>query len=259
MEGIVGVAAEFDVEIVLSRTDIGPGGSAQWLRQAHLDGRQAIIAVTSAAAELAALKRIRVPVVVIDPLATPQTDIASVGSTNFTGGLAAAQHLLDLGHRRIAYLGGTATASCNQARLQGYRGAMEAAGVRIPRNYVRTGRFEYRDGLVEGGALLDLPQPPTAIFAANDDTALGVLEAARARGLRVPDDLSIVGFDDTEVARVASPQLTTVAQPLRRMGAVALRTARIAAPKFGQHLDLLRLHRRFQPVTRDQQIDQTGI
>jgi LacI family transcriptional regulator, galactose operon repressor len=225
MEGMLGVAAERDVEVVLSRTDIGLGGSAQWLRQVHLSGRQAVIAVTSEAAELAALARIRLPVVVIDPLATPQRDIASVGSTNFTGGIAATEHLLQLGHRRIAYLGGTATASCNQARLQGYRAAMEAAGAKVAKGYVRSGRFRYEDGLVEGGALLDLPRRPTAIFAANDETALGILEAARARGLRVPEDLSLVGFDDTEVARVASPQLTTVAQPLRRMGAVALRTA----------------------------------
>ena len=83
--------------------------------------------------------------------------------------------------------------------------------------------------------MLDLAQPPTAIFAANDEMALGVLEAARTRGLRVPEDLSVVGFDDTEVARVAAPPLTTVAQPLRRMGSVAFRTAlRLGA---GEHID----------------------
>jgi LacI family transcriptional regulator len=83
--------------------------------------------------------------------------------------------------------------------------------------------------------LLDLPQPPTAIFAANDEMALGVLEAARTRGLRVPEDLSVVGFDDTEVARVAAPPLTTVAQPLRRMGGVAFRTALRLGN--GEHVD----------------------
>jgi LacI family transcriptional regulator len=133
--------------------------------------------------------------------------------------------LLDLGHRRIAYIGGTASAACNQARLQGFRGAMEAAGASIPKRYERNGEFRYEDGLAEGAALLDLPVPPTGIFSANDEMALGILEAARARGIRVPQDLSIVGFDDTEVARVSAPPLTTVAQPLRRMGTVALRTA----------------------------------
>ena len=195
----------------------------------------AVIAVTTVAAELSVLSHAHVPTVVIDPVGAPQSDVVSVGSTNFTGGLAATHHLLELGHRRIGYVGGTPGAACNQARLQGFRGAMEAAGAPIVNGYTRSGNFEYHDGLVEGAALLDLPMPPTAIFAANDEMALGILEAARTRGLRVPDDLSIVGFDDTEIARVASPQLTTVAQPLRRMGAVALRTAlRLGA---GEHID----------------------
>jgi LacI family transcriptional regulator len=109
--------------------------------------------------------------------------------------------------------------------MHGYRGAMEAAGAPVPEGYVRFGRFQYEDGVTEGAALLDLPEPPTAVFAGNDETALGVIEAARARGLRVPADLSVVGFDDTQIARLASPPLTTVRQPLYEMGAVALRTA----------------------------------
>jgi LacI family transcriptional regulator len=102
---------------------------------------------------------------------------------------------------------------------------MEAAGAPVPPGYVRSGRFSYEDGLVEGGAVLDLPQRPTAIFAANDETAMGVMEAARARGQRVPEDLSVVGFDDVPTGRRTSPPLTTVRQPLRDMGGVALRTA----------------------------------
>jgi LacI family transcriptional regulator len=156
--------------------------------------------------------------------------VTSVGSTNFAGGLAATRHLLDLGHRQVAYLGGPATVACNQARLHGYRGAMEAAGAPVADGYVRTGRFSYEHGIAGGAALLDLPQPPTAVFAGSDETALGVIEAARLRDLRIPDDLSVVGFDDTPVARLAAPPLTTVRQPLREMGAVAVRTAlRLAA------------------------------
>jgi len=187
------------------------------------------------AADISALARVHLPIVVIDPINMPRSRVISVGSTNFTGGFTATQHLLDLGHRRIAYIGGPATAACNQARMHGYRSSMEAAGAAITKGYVRNGRFSYADGLTEGAALLALGQPPTAIFAANDETALGVLEAARTRGLRIPDDLSVVGFDDTEVARLASPPLTAVAQPLRKMGAVALRTAlRLAA---GERVD----------------------
>lgn len=234
LEGVLSEAIQADVDVVVARTDLSQE-AARRIRERAGTQWQAVIAVTTAASELSALSRAHVPTVVIDPMGVPTADVISVGSTNFAGGLAATQHLLDLGHRRIAYLGGTASSSCNQARLQGYRAAMEAAGARIPKGYERDGTFEYEDGLVAGAALLELPQPPTAIFAANDEMALGVLEAARTRGVRVPFEFSIVGFDDTEVARVASPPLTTVAQPLRRMGSVALRTAmRLGA---GEHVD----------------------
>jgi LacI family transcriptional regulator len=151
--------------------------------------------------------------------------VTSVGSTNFAGGLAATEHLLSLGHRRIAYLGGPAASACNQARMQGYRAAMDAAGAPVPEGYVRAGEFGYEDGFVGGAVFLDLPQPPTAVFAGSDETAAGVIEAARARGLRIPEDLSVVGFDDSQVAWFSSPPLTTVRQPLQEMGGVALRTA----------------------------------
>jgi LacI family transcriptional regulator len=239
LQGVVDAAVEVDVDVVVTRRQPGAGGlgSAQWARRLSSVGRQAVIAVATelATGDLTAVARAGVPMVVIDPLNMPRARLISVGSTNFAGGLAATQHLLDLGHRRIAYIGGPPSAACNQARMHGYRGAMEAAGAKVTKGYVRSGTFSYEDGVVEGGALLDLPRPPTAIFAGNDESALGVLEAARSRGLRVPEDLSLVGFDDTEAARVASPPLTTVAQPLRKMGAVALRTAlRLAA---GERVD----------------------
>jgi LacI family transcriptional regulator len=114
--------------------------------------------------------------------------------------------------------------------MHGYRAAMEADGAPVLTGYVWTGRFEYQYGVTGGAAVLDLPDPPTAVFAGSDEMALGVVEAARARGLRIPDDLSIVGFDDTQLARMASPPLTTVRQPLTEMGMVAVRTAlRLAA------------------------------
>ncbi|MFF3442624.1 LacI family DNA-binding transcriptional regulator [Streptosporangium sp. NPDC002721] len=237
VQGAVRAGAELDAAIVVSiRTTADRGGA--WARGLATAGRRAVIAITSdlTAGQLAALSRARLPLVVIDPLNLPQTrGVTSVGSTNFAGGLAATQHLLALGHRRIAYLGGPATAACEQARLHGYRAAMEAAGTRIPPEYVREGHFQYQEGVTGGAALFDLPEVPTAIFTGCDDIALGVLEAARARGLRVPEDLSIVGFDDTQVARMASPPLTTVRQPLREMGGVAVRTAmRLAA---GERVD----------------------
>ncbi|WP_198046966.1 LacI family DNA-binding transcriptional regulator [Kutzneria sp. 744] len=223
LDGIVDAAAEHAVSVVISKPDRAP----HWARDLVAAGRRAVIAVTSVytAAHLDALTRAGLPLVVLDPLHLPHSDVHSVGSTNFAGGLAATRHLLSLGHRRVAYLGGPASAVCNQARMHGYRAAMEAEKTPVPRSYVRPGEFTYQTGLLGTEALLDLTEPPTAIFAGNDEIALGVIETARTRGLRIPEDLSVVGFDDTLLARMASPPLTTVRQPLREMGGVALRTA----------------------------------
>jgi LacI family transcriptional regulator len=243
VNGVVGAGGELDVAVVVTLRPHGRRAArtrpVAWASDLAAAGCRAVIAVVSelSPAEVTALAKARVPLVVIDPLNQPDARVTSVGATNFQGGLAATQHLLERGHRRIAYVGGKASAACNQARLQGYRGAMDTAAVPIPDGYVRTGNFLYRDGVAEGSALLDLPEPPTAVFAASDEMALGVIEAARVRGLRVPDDLSVVGFDDTQLAPLASPPLTTVRQPLREIGAVALeRALRLAAgEKVGSH------------------------
>jgi LacI family transcriptional regulator len=223
LEGIVDAAAELGASVVVSKATHAP----HWARDLVAAGRRAVIAVTSVytAAHLNELARSGLPLVVLDPLHLPDSRVHSVGATNFAGGLTATRHLLSLGHRRIAYLGGPSMAVCNQARMHGYRAAMEAEGAKVPETYVRPGEFTYATGLHGAAGLLDLPEPPTAVFAGNDDIAVGVIEAARARGMRVPEDLSVVGFDDTSLAEMASPPLTTVRQPLREMGGAALRTA----------------------------------
>ncbi|WLW56811.1 LacI family DNA-binding transcriptional regulator [Streptomyces sp. YU58] len=223
LEGIIDSAAESGASVVISKASHAP----HWARDLVSAGRRAVIAVTSVytTAHLNELARSGLPLVVLDPLHLPDSRVHSVGSTNFTGGLAATRHLLSLGHRRVAYIGGPAMAVCNQARMHGYRAAMEAERAQVPDAYVRTGEFTYETGLLGATALLDLSEPPTAIFAGNDEIAIGVIETARTRGLRVPEDLSVVGFDDTSLAQMASPPLTTVRQPLREMGGAALRTA----------------------------------
>ncbi|GAA1598442.1 LacI family DNA-binding transcriptional regulator [Kribbella hippodromi] len=232
IQGVVEAGQAAGVDVVLNAhpphpQTAGSGRAARWIRDLIGNGRRAAIGLTSqlSAADLAALSRARLPLVVVDPANIPQPDVTSVGSTNFAGGMAAAQHLLSLGHRRIGYVGGQPTSGCNQARMSGFRSAMDSVGAEVPPEYIWLSDFLYDDGLAGGASMLDLADRPTAIFAGSDEVALGVLEAARARGLRVPEDLSLVGFDDTEVARLASPPLTTVRQPLREMGAVALRTA----------------------------------
>ena len=167
-----------------------------------------------------------IPLVVIDPANTPPPDIPSVGATNWAGGFAATEHLLSLGHRRIGAITGFPDMLCSLARLDGYRSALERAGFAADPALIKYGDFQHEGGFARAVELLDLPDPPTAIFAGSDQQAFGVYEAARQRGLRIPDDLSVVGFDELPVSRWASPPMTTVRQPLAEMGSAAAADAR---------------------------------
>jgi DNA-binding LacI/PurR family transcriptional regulator len=164
------------------------------------------------------------PFVVIDPTAEPGPEVSSVGATNWSGGLAATRHLVELGHKRIGIITGPPELLSSRARLDGYRAALERAGLSVDDQMVRVGDFRVKAGFEQAKALLGLAERPTAIFAGNDLGALGVLRAARQAGLRVPEDLSVVGFDDIPLAEWSNPSLTTVHQPLTEMAAVAVQT-----------------------------------
>jgi len=181
------------------------------------------------------------PVVVVDPLHFEATTCITIGATNFTGAVAATEHLLSLGHRRIGHAGGLDSIECSRARLAGYASALRRADIQLEESLVSHVPFDYEAGMKAGRALLDCADPPTAIFAASDEIALGVMEEARRRGIRVPQDLSIVGFDDTFLATRATPPLTTVAQPLVEMGQLAVRSLAqvIASDRVGtSHIEL---------------------
>ncbi|AUY53535.1 LacI family transcriptional regulator [Streptomyces sp. CB01881] len=166
-----------------------------------------------------------IPFVVMDPAGDPGQDVPAVGTTNWDGGLAATRHLLDLGHRRIGLIGGPARMMCSRARTDGYRAALDMAGIPYDPGLVREGDFHHESGRRVGLELLALPDRPTAVFAGNDLQALGLYEAARELGLRIPEDLSVVGFDDLPLARWVGPPLTTVRQPLTEMAETAARLA----------------------------------
>ncbi|OAH13661.1 LacI family DNA-binding transcriptional regulator [Streptomyces jeddahensis] len=169
------------------------------------------------------LEQHRIPFVMIEPVLEPPPGVVSVGAANRDGGVMATEHLLSLGHERIAVIGGYQRKLCSSARVAGYRSALAAAGVCHRPEYVRYGDFDEvvaRHRMLE---LLDLPEPPTAVFVCSDKMALGVYEALALRGLRVPDDISVVGFDDLPEARWATPALTTVRQPFSEMAATAVR------------------------------------
>ncbi|GAB3263662.1 LacI family DNA-binding transcriptional regulator [Kineosporia babensis] len=226
MEGVLQAAAEPGVSVMLSKGR-GASTATAWALAVAKAGRCAVISVSNEMTpeESTALARANVPLVVVDPLTPAGADVTSVGSTNYAGGTTAAEHLLSLGHTRLAYLGGDAEAGCNQARWQGFRATLEAAGYPVAPKLAQHLTFRYAAGLNGGGALLDSPNPPTAVFAGSDEIAVGLIEACRRRGLRVPEDVSVIGFDDTQLAEFCSPPLTVVRQPLREMGRVAVRTA----------------------------------
>ena len=242
MHGVIEAGDEAGVDVAVGRfphrTDRGSReGAREWARRLVAADRAGIIVVTSELTieQIAAFDEARLPLVVIDPMNLPRVDVVSVGATNWSGGFTATEHLVQLGHERIAFVGGSVRASCGQARLHGYLAALSTATIPVDPDLVCHGRFTYDTGYEQGLRLLRRAQPPTAIFAGCDPIAFGVIEAARERGLSVPTDLSVVGFDDTYTAAWSAPPLTTIRQPLQEMGRVALRTlVRLGA---GQSLD----------------------
>jgi DNA-binding LacI/PurR family transcriptional regulator len=173
--------------------------------------------------EKAELRSRRLAFVVVDPRGQPDPDVPTVGATNWSGGLSATRHLIELGHRCIGVIGGPPDLLCGRARMDGCRSAMEAAGLPVNPRLIRWGDFHVDGGFKQAVTLLESPEPPTAIFCGSDLQALGALEAARLRHLRVPTDLSLVGFDDLPLSSWTSPPLTTVRQPLAEMAATAVR------------------------------------
>lgn len=157
------------------------------------------------------------PCVVIDPREDGLSEVPSVGAANWAGGMAAARHVVSLGHRRIAAIAGPSTEMCALARLDGVRSALTAAELPLADEWIRWSPFTVEAGYQEAHALLSGRPAPTAIVTGNDLQALGAIQAARALGLAVPEDVSIVGFDDLPSARLSYPALTTVRQPLRQM------------------------------------------
>lgn len=160
--------------------------------------------------------------VVVDPRLRLNGRIPSVSAAHTSGADQAMRHLLGLGHRRIAAVTGPSGWVATEDRRRGYHAALAAAGILPDPALEVESDFEIAGGEKAAGALLDLRDPPTAIFAFNDNLAIGAIQAARARGLRVPEDLSVVGFDDSEHATIVSPALTTVRQPLAEMGRTAV-------------------------------------
>jgi LacI family transcriptional regulator len=172
--------------------------------------------------ELGALLEHGYRFVIVDPLNRADARVPTVSASHSSGASEAVEHLLSLGHRRIAAITGPRGWIATEERLRGYRGALAAAGVMPDPQLEVESDFQAKGGGRAAGQLFELADPPTAIFAFNDMLAIGAMRAARAWGIRVPDELSIVGFDDTFEASIVTPPLTTVRQPLAEMGRMAV-------------------------------------
>jgi len=156
---------------------------------------------------------------------SPSGDLARSGLVRMDDDAAAfdmTRHLIDLGHRDIGFIKGDPAHSMSAKRFDGFRAAMADAGLALPEHRICEGDFSFRSGLAVGDSMLGRVDRPTAIFASNDDMALGVLMTAMKLGIAVPETLSIAGFDDAPAARAAWPQLTTIRQPKAEMAAAAV-------------------------------------
>lgn len=192
---------------------------AEVVAQSRLDGVVLTPPLTDDPALTRKLDRLKVPYASVSPRSRGRGIGVYLDEEGAVAELM--QHLVSLGHRRIGHIRGRATHGASQWRLDGYRRALETAGIGYDGSLVVDGNFDYESGVSGASRLLALPEPPTAIFAANDDMAAGAIRAICERGLRVPDDVSVCGFDDIPIARHIYPPLTTVRQPTHEMGRLA--------------------------------------
>jgi LacI family transcriptional regulator len=199
--------------------------------------------------ELRSLRRQGYPFVVVDPREQPPEGIPCVSAMHAAGAKQATEHLLALGHRRIGAIAGSPGWYATEERLIGFRGALAAAGILPAPELIVYSDWRTPRGIEAADELLSLREPPTAIFAFNDNGAIGALHAARKRGLSVPEDLSVVGFDDTFQAEIVMPTLTSVRQPLAEMGRMGV--SLLLRILDGQRIEALRLELSTTLVVRE--------
>jgi DNA-binding LacI/PurR family transcriptional regulator len=225
MEGVEAAASRLGFAIAYTRADHATAESWRKLRESSANRLAGVVllAPRSGSRLVTTLRSLNIPAVAIDPEVSEGLAIPSVSPASFSGALAAVGHVLGLGHRRIGIITGRGhSPGHGLARYAAYVAALHEAGLPVLPELVRDGDFSIESGLRLGGDLLDLPEPPTAIVTGSDLQALGVMNAAAQRSLKIPADLSIVGFDDIAQAALMSPPLTTVRQPLAQLASMAV-------------------------------------
>lgn len=219
--GVGREAAAAGLDVVLTLADPHSDWVSRVLRRRTLGVIGTL--VDPASAQFGALFAAGVPVVLIDPMTTPPSGVASIGVANWEGGRMAAEHLLSLGHARMGVVAGHARHLFSRARVDGFRAAADTATAGGATVSVAHGGWNRAKAVTATHVLLDGDPGITGIFACADSMALGVYDALSARGLRVPEDISVVGFDDLPEAQYITPGLTTVRQPSTELGAAAVK------------------------------------
>jgi LacI family transcriptional regulator len=224
VSGVADALYEHDMRVVLCPTQHEHDREVSLLqRLAHgtTDGGVLVLPEESNE-ELQALMTHGFRVVVVDPRERLDGRVPTVSAANLSGADQATSHLIELGHRRIAAITGPRGMLATEERRRGYVAALAASGRTPCPELIVESTFDVAGGRTAAAQLLDLPDPPTAIFAFNDPLAIGAIQTAESRGLSIPRDLSVIGFDDTDEAEVVTPALTTVRQPLAEMGRLAV-------------------------------------
>ena len=222
MRGIDSELALTQLDLMLfttHRTAIKEAGYVANLVQGMVDGLL-IVLPRNPADYTGTLTRRNFPFVLIDHQGTGEA-CPAVGAANWQGAYDATEFLIKIGHQRIGFISGSMDLGAAIDRLDGYRSALRTHHLSQDTELIYGGEFFQPDGYAGAGALLQLTNPPTAIFASNDVMAMGAMDAARSCGLRIPEDISIMGFDDIPQAELVRPALSTVRQPLEQMGRVA--------------------------------------
>ncbi|WP_432921321.1 LacI family DNA-binding transcriptional regulator [Microbispora sp. CA-135349] len=231
LQGILVAATSAQAELLLRLPPDEPISTSHtaaraWMEEQKASGVAGVIALAVAVPDsvLLAAEDVEVPVVTIDPIDTTESRVVSIGSTNWAGGRSATEHLIRLGHSRIAWIGGPLGSAPSVERFHGYQAALDSAGITPDRTLIRHEAFSVEAGLRHGNDLLTLDERPTAVVAGNDEIAVGVLAAAKELHISVPGELSVTGFDDTPQTQWTVPRLTSVRQPLVGMGRMAVET-----------------------------------
>ncbi len=223
VRGAAAAARRHDKDLVLT-VDPDPDDCDGWVRRALARGTDGLVSFVAVPSEdmRAELAESGIPLVVVDPLRRVPEGTMSISATNFQGAFDATTHLLGLGHRRIATVTGPLDQDNAIARFAGFQAAMLQSGLTVDPRLVDRSGYGISNGYEATRALLEQAEPPTAIFAASDDSALGAIRAIREHGLHVPEDISVIGFDDLPYSQWTDPPLTTIRQPLMEMGDAAV-------------------------------------